>query len=62
MENSLKEQLITIANSLTDKSTLEDIYDQLALLNDIEVSEEQEKYGETLSQEEVESKSKEWLK
>lgn len=62
MEGSLKERLIDIANNLTDDATLEDVYDQLSLLADIEVSEAQEKYGETLTQEEVENKSKEWLK
>lgn len=62
MQNNLKEQLINIANNLTEDSTLEDIYDQLSLLNDIEVSEAQESYGDTLTQDEVEDKSKEWLK
>lgn len=62
MEGSLKEKLIDIANSLSDDATLEDVYDQLSLLSDIEVSEEQETYGETLTQQEVEIKSKEWLK
>lgn len=62
MQNNLKEQLINIANNLTEDSTLEDIYDQLSLLNDIEVSEAQENYGDTLTQDEVEDKSKEWLK
>ncbi|WP_176214695.1 hypothetical protein [Reichenbachiella faecimaris] len=38
MEN-LKEHLNTIAGRLTPDSTLEDVYEQLALLADIEKSE-----------------------
>lgn len=57
MENSLKDQLITITNSLSKDDTVEDVYDQLSLLNDIEVSESEEKYGQTLSQKEVEEQS-----
>lgn len=61
MEN-LKEYLNTIAGQLTPESTLEDVYEQLSLLADIEISEEQERNGEVLSQAEVEQQSKEWLK
>ena len=61
-ETKLKEYLNQIADRLTPESTLEDVYEQLSLLADIEESEEQEKYGETLTQDEVEAKSKEWLK
>ncbi|MBU2884568.1 hypothetical protein KO507_02190 [Gilvimarinus agarilyticus] len=61
MEN-LKEHLNTIAGQLTPDSTLEDVYEQLALLADIEISEEQERNGEVLTQAEVEEQSKEWLK
>ena len=58
----LKEYLNRIAEQLTPESTLEDVYEQLALLADIDESEEQESRGETLSQEEVEEQAKEWLK
>ena len=58
----LKEHLNTIAGQLTSDSTLEDVYEQLALLADIEISEEQERNGEVLTQAEVEQQSKEWLK
>ncbi len=62
MESKLKEHLIQIADGLTPESTLEDVYEQLSLLADIAESEEQEARGETLTQAEVEAKSKEWLK
>lgn len=62
MESRLKEHLIQIADRITPESTLEDVYGQLALLADIEESEEQEQKGETLTQAEVEQKAKEWLR
>jgi hypothetical protein len=62
METNLKEHLQLITNKLTSESTLEDVYEQLSLLTDIEISENQEKNGEVLTQEEVEFQSKEWLK
>ncbi len=62
MESKLKEHLVQIADRITPESTLEDVYDQLSLLADIEESEEQEQKGETLTQKKVEEKSKEWLK
>jgi len=57
----IKEYLKQIAENVTPETQLEDIYEQLALLSDIDESEEQELRGETLSQKEVEEKSKEWL-
>ena len=62
METNLKEHLQLITNKLTSESTLEDVYEQLSLLTDIEISENQEKNEEVLTQEEVELQSKEWLK
>ncbi len=62
MDSKLKEHLIQIADRLTPDSTLEDVYDQLSLLADIEESERQEQNGETLTQKEVEEEAKEWLK
>jgi len=58
----LKDYLIQIAGKITPETELEDIYKQLALLSDIDKSEEEEASGETLTQGEVEEKSKEWLK
>lgn len=63
MEDSLlKKYLIQIAENLTAKSTLEDVYAQLSLLADIDESEEDEKIGNILSQQEVQVLSKQWLK
>ncbi|MCX2745640.1 MULTISPECIES: hypothetical protein [Cytophagales] len=61
-EETLKKYLIQIADQLTPESTLEDVYDQLALLADIDESEEQEKKGEIFTQQQVRDKSKEWLR
>jgi hypothetical protein len=58
----LKKYLIQIAEKLTPESTLEDVYEQLSLLSDIDESEQQEKNGETLSQKDVQTVSREWLR
>ena len=58
---ALKKYLIQIAEKLTPESTLEDVYEQLSLLSDIDESEQQEKTGETLSQKDVQTMSREWL-
>jgi hypothetical protein len=58
----LKEYLLQIAGQINEKTELEDIYQQLALLNDIDQAEAEEKKGEVLSHEDVVQKSKEWLK
>jgi hypothetical protein len=60
--NKLKEYLLQIAESVKEETKLEDIYDQLALLADIDESEEQERKGEVVSHEEVINLSKGWLK
>ncbi len=59
---TLKKYLIQIADNLTPESTLEDIYEQLSLLSDIEESEQEEKRGEVLTQKEVQISSREWLR
>ena len=58
---ALKKYLIQIAEKLSPDSTLEDVYEQLSLLSDIDESEQQEKNGETLSQKDVQTMSREWL-
>jgi len=58
----LKAYLNQIAERLTEESTLEDVYEKLSLLADIDESEEQLETGEILTQKEVEERSKEWLK
>ncbi|MEQ6118038.1 hypothetical protein [Reichenbachiella sp. MALMAid0571] len=62
METKLKEYLIQIADKLTSESTLEDVYEQLSLLTDIEISERQVQNDEILTQSEVEQRAKEWLR
>jgi predicted transcriptional regulator len=58
----LKEHLTRIANKVNEETVLEDVYEQLALLNDIEESDKQIERGEYFTQQEVEEKAKEWLK
>jgi len=58
----LKEYLILIAENVIPQTQLEDIYEQLALLADIDESEEQGKNSEILSQDQVKDQSKEWLR
>jgi predicted transcriptional regulator len=58
----LKEHLLQIADNVKQDTQLDDIYDQLALLADIDESEEQEKQGKVVSQEEMISRSSQWLK
>ena len=60
--DKLKEYLKQIADNVTPETQLEDIYEQLALLADIDESEEQESKGETITQSQVEEQSKEWLR
>lgn len=62
MDLKLKDHLIQIADRLTEESTLEDVYNQLSLLADIEDSEQQHANGETYTQAEVKEKAQEWLK
>lgn len=57
----LKESLYKIADQITDSTTLEDIYKELALLADIEESEAQKAKGEVYTQT-VEKMAKQWLK
>ena len=63
METSkLKEHLMHIASTVNENTRLEDIYQQLALLADIDESEEQEGRGEIIPHQEAVQRSKEWLK
>jgi hypothetical protein len=57
----LKKYLLQIADKITADSTLEDVYEQLALLADIDESEMEEKSGATFSQKEVKEVSTSWL-
>ncbi len=58
----IKEYLLQIAGNVNPETKLDDIYEQLALLNDIDESEGEEKRGQVLPHEEVISRSKQWLK
>ncbi len=58
----IKQSLLEIANRVNSSTTLEEVYAQLALLADIEASEEQEKRGEVYTHDTVVKKSKKWLK
>ncbi len=58
----IKEYLIQIAENVNHETKLDDIYEQLALLNDIDESEEEEKRGEILSHQEVIARTNQWLK
>ncbi|MFT6883759.1 MAG: hypothetical protein ACI83W_002008 [Marinoscillum sp.] len=56
------EHLNTIANQLTPDSTLEDVYEQLALLADIEKYEQDEKANRVFSISAVKDKLNAWVK
>jgi hypothetical protein len=58
----IKKSLLEIASRVKPSTTLEEVYEQLALLSDIEVAEEQEKYGKVSSHAEVKKRAKKWLK
>jgi hypothetical protein len=58
----IKEYLLQIAGNVNKETQLDDIYEQLALLNDIDEAEEEEKRGDVLSHHEVISRSAQWLK
>lgn len=58
----LKQYLLEIADKVQDDTELEDIYQQLSLLNDIDISEQQVINGETVPQSEVIKQSERWLK
>ena len=54
----IKEYLLQIADKVTPETTLEDIYNQLALLSDIEESENEVNEGKVFTQDQVEQKAK----
>jgi hypothetical protein len=60
--STLKKHLIEIAEKLTPESTIEDVYQHLSLLSDIDDSEEQERNNEVLTQNQVREASRKWLK
>ena len=54
----IKQSLIEIANRVKPTTTLEEVYEQIALLSDIEKSEEQEKLGKVFTHAELTKKLK----
>lgn len=61
MEN-FKEHLNTIAGQLTPDTTLEDVYEQLALLADIKKSEQDEQANRVFKTSEVKERLNQWVK
>ncbi|WP_109829525.1 hypothetical protein [Reichenbachiella versicolor] len=57
----LKDHLNTITDQLNPKSTLEDVYKQLAMLSDIEKSEQNEKPNGVYSSYEVKDRLNQWV-
>jgi predicted transcriptional regulator len=62
VSEKLKEYLLHIAENIKPKMQLADVYNQLALLADIDESEEQEKLGRVISHEEVISRMNQLIK
>jgi hypothetical protein len=58
----LREHLNTIASQITPITTLEDVYEQLALLADIEKSEQDENANRVYTNTEVKDHLSKWLK
>jgi hypothetical protein len=61
-KSKIKESLLQIASRVTSDTTIEEVYEQLALLSDIAISEQQEKEGMVASHADVKRRSKKWLK
>lgn len=59
---NIKKSLIEIASRVTPSTTLEEVYQQFAMLSDIEILEDQEKSGEVSSHQEVKKRAKKWLR
>ncbi|MCH2216238.1 MAG: hypothetical protein MK086_13805 [Flavobacteriales bacterium] len=58
----LKKHLLEIADKLTPGSTIEDVYQHLSLLADIDESENQEERNEVFTQNQVKEAADKWLK
>ena len=57
----LQDYLFNIAKKVTDKTTVEDVYEQFQVLLDIEESEWQIENNLTFSHEEVKEEAHKWL-
>lgn len=60
--SNIKKSLLEIASRVKSNTTLEEVYQQLAMLSDITISEAQEKNGEISSHRDVKKRAKKWLK
>ncbi len=60
--SNIKKSLLEIASRVKSNTTLEEVYQQLAMLSDISLSEEQEKAGQFSSHRDVKKRAKKWLK
>jgi hypothetical protein len=58
----IKAYLLELADKVDSKTTLEDIYNHLALLRDIDQAEEEVKLGLVVPDSEVRKMAREWLK
>ena len=58
----LKSYLLKLIEKIDEQTTVEDIFKQIALLEDIYISEQQIARGEGITQEELEKRSKLWIK
>ena len=58
---ALKRYLLSIIDKIDEETTVEDIFRQIALLEDIYIAEQQIDRGEEISQEELENRSETWI-
>jgi hypothetical protein len=61
-KSKIKESLLEIASRVKADTTLQEVYEQLAMLSDIAISEEQEKAGNVSAHADVKRRAKKWLK
>lgn len=60
--STVKEYLTEIVSKIDDKTTLEEVYELLALLEDVDTSEREIEKGNLLKNEEAKKISQQWLK
>ena len=58
----LKQTLLALADKIKPSTTLEEVYEQLALLSDIEKSELEIKEGKIIGNHLLKNSSKKWIK
>jgi hypothetical protein len=60
--SKIKKSLLEIASRVKPNTTIEEVYEQLAMLSDVSIAEEQEKYWKVSSHADVKKRAKKWLK